>query len=246
MKPAADDYRTRIYSAYASRGRAQIAAFSEPAARRRAQYLAGALRGWLPADRGAAIADLGCGSGGLLYALKDFGYTELTGVDASAEQVELARQIVPDVVQGDLFELLDQRPGGFRLLTAFDVVEHLPKTRVLPFLDACQRALRPGGRLILQTPNAESPMSPAVRYGDFTHEVCFSPSSLGWLMELCGFEALESREGGPRPLGVLSLGRYLLWQAIRLGLATWNLAETGSAGSGIYTRVFLMTGTRRS
>ena len=48
---------------------------------------------------------VGCGSGQLLFALKQFGYTELTGIDTSAEQVELARKIVPGVVQEPLLRL---------------------------------------------------------------------------------------------------------------------------------------------
>lgn len=239
-----EDYRTRIFDAYASRGRPESPAFDEAGAARRARYLARLLHGWLPARRDAPVADLGCGAGELLYALKTLGYTELLGVDTSAEQVALARQVVPAVTRGDVFELLGRSEERFELLTAMDVLEHLPKDRVLPFLDACRRALVPGGRLLLQTPNADSPMSPSLRYGDFTHEVCFSPDGLGWLLGLCGFERLERRECGPRPLGALSMGRFLLWQLLRQGIRLWNLAETGSAGSGVYTRVFLMTGVR--
>jgi SAM-dependent methyltransferase len=176
--------------------------------------------------------------------LKSFGYTDLSGIDTSAEQVALAQEVTPKVTQGDLFELLDRSPETFQLITAMDVIEHLDKDAVLPFLDACHRALVAGGRLVLQTPNAESPMSPSVRYGDFTHEVCFSPASLSWLLALSGFRNLESREAGPQPLGMLSLGRFLLWRLFRQGLRLFNLVETGSAGSGVYTRVFLATGKK--
>ncbi len=239
------DYRRRIYDAYVSRGR-QAQPSSDPAAfARRSRYLAHVLRNWLPEDHSATITDLGCGTGDVLAALETFGYTSLAGVDRSGEQVRLARQIAPQVEEGDLFEYLAERNAELDLITGFDVIEHLDKNEVLPFLDACHRALRVGGRLILQTPNGESPWSSAVRYGDFTHEVCFTPDSLEWLLRLSGFTETEAREAGPRPMGLLSFGRVLLWRLIRLGLRLWNLAETGGAGSGIYTRVFLISAVKR-
>ena len=38
------------------------------------------------------------------------------------------------------------------------------------------RALKPGGRWILHTANAESPFYGRVRYGDITHEQAFTQS----------------------------------------------------------------------
>jgi len=244
MNPS-EDYKTRIYNAYLSRGPEREPVFDRLAAERRARLLARLLKGWLPEDRELPIADLGCGSGEVLYFLKGRGYTRVAGVDVSPEQVQAARQVVPEVVEADLFDFLDRHREKFGLIFALDLLEHLRKDDVLRFLDASHRALGGGGRLILQTPNADSPMASGLRYGDFTHEVCFTPSSLGWLLNLVGFTGVESREGGPRPLGILSLGRTLLWRLIRRGIQLWNLAETGSAGSGIYTRVFLLSGIKR-
>src|SRR5262249_48963311 len=47
----------------------------------------------LPADRGAAILDVGCGFGGLLMHLRDRGYTNVRGVDVSPEQVAMAHRL---------------------------------------------------------------------------------------------------------------------------------------------------------
>jgi hypothetical protein len=111
------------------------------------------------------------------------------------------------------------------------------------FLDLCHEALRPGGRLILQTPNADTPWGTHLRYGDFTHEVCFQQNSLKYLLQLCGFSGIEHREMGPVPWGysLASSLRHLAWRTIRLGLQLYNLAETGSPGSGTFTRVFLIS-----
>lgn len=237
-------YRDRIFSSYASRGAASAPTFDAAAADRWGRIYDHYLRGWLPADRSARIADVACGAGGLLRFFQSRGYGQLDGVDVSGEQVTIARAVVPGVVEGDVVEFLKQRPGSFDLVTAFDIIEHLTKDEVFALLDACHTALRPGGRLILQTPNADSPFFGTIRYGDFTHETCFTPHSLGWVLGLCGFRGTESRECGPRPLGVKAAVRTVLWKSIRAAIRLVNLAETGAAGSGVFTRVFLISGTR--
>jgi hypothetical protein len=84
------------------------------------------------------------------------------------------------------------------------------------------------------------------RYNDFTHETCFNPNALSRLMRLAGFQGIESREMGPVPFGysLKSTLRAGAWQGLRTVLKIWNVAECGSAGSGIFTRVFLISGTR--
>jgi len=96
------------------------------------------------------------------------------------------------------------------LITGFDIVEHFYKDEVLRFLDAAFAALKPGGRLILQTANADGPWGAQHRYGDFTHEVGFNTNSLGRLLRLTGFESVASRECGPPPCG------YSIVSSIRL------------------------------
>ncbi len=235
------DYRQRLFERYASVVNQRGPNLDAAAARWWARPYRVYLKGWLPKSETTPIADVGCGAGGLLLLLKDLGYTNLHGVDLSPEQVALARQVCPSVEEGGAIEFLESRPGTLGLILAVDVIEHLPKAEVLRFLDACTDALQPGGRLVLQTPNAESPAALAVRYGDFTHEVCFNPGALLNLLDLCGLEQPEVRELGPVPRGVRSACRWVLWGILRRFLWAWNLIETGSGGSGVYTRVFMAT-----
>ncbi len=238
------DYRQRIYQRYASVFKAGSAAQGDAAIDRWGGAYDVYLAGWLPESRDAAIADVACGPGWLLRFFVRRGYRDVNGVDGSAEQIELARRHAAGVEAGDLVAYLRARPGRFDLLTGLDIVEHFTKDEVLDFLDACHGALRPGGRLVLQTPNGESPFGGAVRYGDFTHETCFTPALLAQLLELTGFARVECRECRPVARGALSLARIALWRAIRRILLLWNLAETGSAGSGVLTRVFLASAIR--
>lgn len=238
-------YRQQIYQRYASVFKAGSAASDEAAIDRWGSSYDVYLAGWLPESRAAAICDVACGPGWLLRFFVRRGYRNVSGVDVSAEQVALAHRHTASVEAGDVLAFLRAHPERFDLLTGFDIVEHFTKDEVLDFLDACRGALRPGGRLVLQTPNGESPFGGSVRYGDFTHETCFTPPLLGQLLELTGFGAAACRECPPVVRGAASLARSALWCALRQLLRIWNLAETGSAGSGILTRVFLASAVRR-
>ena len=238
------DYRTRIYKEYASSMQDASLVFDEAEAARWGQAYDTFLKGWLPGIKDAAILEVACGGAKLLYFLKSRGYNNLQGVDISPEQVALACQVTENVVKGDAIKFLESHRERHDLIIGLDIVEHFQKDEALRFLDACYNSLRPGGRLVLQTPNAESPWGTHHRYNDFTHEIGFNPNSLERLLALAGFSDIMSRETGPVVHGVASLGRYVIWKIIQAGLAIWNLAETGSKGSGIYTRVFLVTGKR--
>lgn len=240
-------YRQTLYAHYVSQKTHPAGlTHSEAEYRNWADATQARLAGWLPDDRSTPVLDLGCGPGNVLYLLQRLGYTHLTGVDLSAEQIALARQRCPaaTVVQGDVFSFLRQHSASYGLITGFDIIEHFGKEEIFPLLELTAHALRPGGRLILQTPNAASPMAGAVAYGDFTHEWFFTPTSLADLLRLVDFEHYEARPSTPHAHGLTSTLRRILWGAISAGLACWNLAEVGHTGGGIYTRVFVATAVK--
>src|SRR5262245_6471649 len=219
--------------------------FDANAAERWAKAYDWYLRGWLPERHDAVIGDLACGNGKLLRFLKRRGYSGLMGVDISAAQVALARQVLPQVEEADVLDWLVRPAKRFDLLIALDLIEHLRREESLRFLDLCCEALNPGGRLVLQTPNADSPFGLQYRYGDITHEWAFTVDQLTRLMKRAGFSGIEARGQGPVPWGysVTSTARWVLWWGIRTGLQLWNLAETG-VRLPVLTRVFLITGCR--
>lgn len=246
MKDTAADYRKCIYEHYASRFQSAPTVFDIAAARRWGRAYRHYLRGWLPSDGQARILDVACGGGKLLQFYLDAGYVNVQGVDISPEQVALARQVTPKVIEANVLDYLAENAGLFDFISGLDIVEHFRKDEVLRFLDLCHAALKPGGRLVLQTPNAESPWCAYHRYNDLTHELGFNPNALSRLLALVGFECIEAREQGPVPWGYSSCSslRWCVWQAIRTGLKVWNAAETGDSGSGVFTRVFLISGKR--
>jgi len=247
MGKALTNYRDRLYANYGHDFQDAGETFDRKGALRWGRACAYHLRGWMPVQKDARILDLACGAGRLLFFFSERGYKNLTGVDISPDQVALARQVTPNVREESVLDHLEHNPVSYDLITGYDIIEHFHKDEALRFIDGCFNALRAGGRVILQTPNADSPWGTMHRYNDFTHEICFNPNSLTRLLRIAGFTEIESREPGPVPLGnsLTASVRYVIWQMIRVGLCMWNLAETGATGGGVWTRVFLISGVKK-
>jgi SAM-dependent methyltransferase len=97
---------------------------------------------------GRRILDAGCGAGPLSAALRDRG-ADVTGVDASAGMVALARRRLGDDVDLRVADLGDPLPfadGAFDDVVASLVLHYLEDWG--PTLAEMRRVLRPGGRLI--------------------------------------------------------------------------------------------------
>ena len=155
------------------------------------------VRGWLPADTGAPIAELACGHGSFLHWLKTRNFSQVTGVDSSAEQVALAKQVEPSVELGDVNHWLARQPmNQFATLVAIDLVEHLPKDEFMELLHLTHAALAPGGSLILRLPNGDSPFVGMNLFNDITHVWTYTPNCLNSLAEMHGFARTEFADEG--------------------------------------------------
>ena len=182
-----------------------------------------------PASRDSVILDLGCGHGALIQYARQRGYAEITGVDISAQQVELAARLgIKGISQCDLFQALSAiEPGSVDAVIAFDVIEHFDRRELFDFADKVRIALKKGGRWIIHAPNGASPFAGSVIYGDITHEIAFTPSSLSQLVAATGFRSINFYECAPRCHSLKSALRAAMWLCIRLILRIAILAETG-------------------
>lgn len=184
--------------------------------------------GKLLTEERCRAADLGCGPGTLVAWLMRRGFKRVHGVDFSAEQVANARALgLEGVEHGDVFEFLE-RERGFDMLFARDVIEHFDKQTVFDFLAKCFDALNPRGRLVLQVPNAESPYFGRVRYGDFTHELAFTASSLSQLLQATGYAKVAFHPWRPAIFSFQTAVRHVAWRTIEPLLKLPMSIESGS------------------
>ena len=206
-----DAWRSKLYASYVSSGQAGGSTPTDPEAHfapRRA-FLLHILKTHLPADRDARIVELGCGHGAALYFLQQLGYRNAEGMDISAEQVELAHRLgIATARLGDLESALAAQPdASVDVVLAFDVFEHLDRAELFATTAEVRRVLKPGGICLLHVPNAEGLFGNRVRFGDLTHELAFTPSSVRQLFRCFGFREVLCFEDKPAVHGLKSAVR---------------------------------------
>ncbi len=108
--------------------------------------------GDLPPGR---VLDVGCGNGGFLHRMQQLGWSA-TGVDFDPKAIENAQ-----TKYGQALTLLNTDlskahfpDNSFDVVTMSHVIEHVPDPVAL--LIEARRVLKPGGRLVVTTPNIQS------------------------------------------------------------------------------------------
>ncbi|WP_375448118.1 class I SAM-dependent methyltransferase [uncultured Fibrella sp.] len=241
-------YKQRLYDAYVSSGQgslpANTAALPEMLFKTNRPYVDSIIRPLLPTDKMAAIVDLGCGNGCFIYFFKKYGYLNLVGIDASAEQVKVANELgLQEVRQGHIHQFLTAHKESKDVFLLMDVIEHLTVQETFDLLDLVHSQLKPGGKLIMHVPNAEGLFGMRIRYGDLTHEQCFTTTSVQQLLKTVGFNAIICKEEKPVVHGLISLLRRVIWELGTLNYRLLLLAETGLTGS-ILSQNMLVVATK--
>jgi dolichol-phosphate mannosyltransferase len=136
----------------------------------------------------ARVLDIGCGSSRILGTLG-----EGVGLDIQLNKLRFARRYKVPLVSSDAF-CLPFSPDSFDCIICSQVIEHLPAGNQ-PFIEMA-RVLRPGGRLILGTPDYDTVWWPIIErmyhfaapnaYAD-EHITHYSKASLLECLESYGF-----------------------------------------------------------
>ncbi len=173
---------------------------------RRAAYYKWYTKGWLPESKETPVLDIGCGSGQFLYFLRGEGFSDLTGLDLDTKQVEIAQDLGLDCHAADIFEYFADESKTYGLIAMLDILEHFTREELFPLLETVTARLRPGGKLIVSVPNAESPDASRAIYADITHEIAFTPTSLAEMMFCHGLAVTEMRDPWPAPVSPIRKG----------------------------------------
>lgn len=183
---------------------------------------------FLPKDKSSNIIDVGCGNGSVTWWLQQIGFTNASGTDISAEQVDIGKELgVNNIEQSDIKIFSQNKSNFYDVIIARDILEHFNKEDIIEILTYCNNYLKIGGVIIIQVPNAESPFFGRIRYGDFTHDIAFTSSSLSQLLMVVGFSNVRFFPMRPCVYGVKSIVRYTLWRFIECFYKLFLFSEIG-------------------
>lgn len=164
--------------------------------------------GFAPYRKNNRLLDIGFGAGIILQIAKEKGW-EVYGVEVSKPAVEQARRLGFDVFQGELSEAKYPKQY-FDVITASEIVEHLPKPKEL--FEEVARILRPGGLFWATTPSARG-LSYRLMGVDWTavcppeHIQLFSKKGVRNMLEAAGFSDIKLQTQGTNPGEIINYYR---------------------------------------
>ncbi|MBA1419427.1 MAG: class I SAM-dependent methyltransferase [Epsilonproteobacteria bacterium] len=132
--------------------------------------------------------DIGCGRGEWLELLKE-NHMAVEGVDFDKGMLNACWELGLNASQGDGIAMLrEQADESLIVVSAFHVVEHISFEELQVLISEAFRILKPGGLLILETPNPENiKVATESFYVDPTHIKPIVSPLLSFLPEYFGF-----------------------------------------------------------
>lgn len=176
---------------------------------------------FFPSNKLASVLDIGIGRGEMLASMKNWGYENCLGIDISKSTVNFCKSIDLNCeLIEDTTQWLNSHSDTFEVITLLDVIEHFKKEQTIEFIKALKVSLKPGGVLMIQTPNLQAVDGQLHRYNDFTHEFGYTEKSLRQVLNAAEFENIEMYGfeenvfGGLRALK-RNFYRSIIWKMIR-------------------------------
>ncbi len=141
----------------------------------------------------AAAIDLGCGRGEWLELLTQHGFVP-QGVDLDSGMLAACHERGLSVIPGEAVEFLRSLDNESQsVVSGFHIAEHVPFDSLEQLVVESLRVLKPGGLLILETPNPENLIvGTSGFYLDPTHLRPIPPPLLSFLPAYHGFQRVKT------------------------------------------------------
>jgi len=138
------------------------------------------------------IVDLGCGRGEWLELMVENGF-EAQGVDLDEGMIAAcSARGLSVVIEEAVLHLQKHQNESVGVVSGFHIIEHIPFDAQRTLVNEAYRVLKPGGLLILETPNPENLLVGTNSfYLDPTHLRPVPPQLLYFLIEYYGFARIK-------------------------------------------------------
>jgi 2-polyprenyl-3-methyl-5-hydroxy-6-metoxy-1,4-benzoquinol methylase len=144
-----------------------------------------------PRVRVGTLLDVGCSCGYFMEVAMREGF-EVRGLEFSQHAIDAARpEVRARIIRTSVNELSGEHEQAYDVITAFDIIEHLE--RPLEFLQHARRLLRPGGVIVISTPDADHWLRPLMgarwpMLQPMQHLTIFSRKSMRVALDTAGFQ----------------------------------------------------------
>lgn len=181
------------------------------------------------------IFDIGAATGFFLKIAKNRGYS-VSGVEMSQYAASIASEAGIEVSSGDMMSM-SIKPEEFDVVTMLDVLEHM--TEPFKEISEVRRILKPGGLLLVNTPNGQSLLSKILKTRWHLvlppeHLFYFSPKNLALFLEKNGFDVVYTGTLGKRFTIQYIFKMLYKWQK----LSVWNYLSDFFS-TGILSKIYI-------
>ena len=159
---------------------------------KQAAYYEAEIGSLLPSP-GGRVLEIGFGNGSFLgYARAQ--NLDCFGTEANSDLRARALAVGIPAVEHLDDPLLLAQSGGFDLIVAFDVLEHIPQGELPAFLTQIKDLLSPDGHFIARFPNGDSPFGRVGQHGDVTHVTTLGHHKVQQLAGMAGLRVVCIRD----------------------------------------------------
>ncbi len=188
--------------------------------------------GWLEdrSPRRESLLEIGCGNGFFLEQALRQGWSEVHGVEPSADAVAKAPTAVHGMIEQDVMRPGLFAPSSFDAVCLFQVLDHIPNP--VDLLAECLLVLRPGGHILALNHNVSAWSARVLRERspivDIEHTYLYSPATMRNLFAKVGFDAARVHT----VRNTYSLAYLAQLVPLPAGVKSWLLPRLRSGGVG--------------